>query len=91
MRPCAIGELLTPTQDACIHCASGYYNFNHTASVCSACPGGARCSDPDLPGMVLPEDGVWHANPFSEQVWGRTRGHAGHGTHMGGHTVFETP
>ena len=70
VRPCAIGEFLTPTLDQCINCSSGYYNFDKAAHICHACPRGALCSDESAPGMVVPGDGYWHANAYSEQVGG---------------------
>eukprot|EP00198_Chlamydomonas_reinhardtii_P000966 XP_001690301.1 predicted protein [Chlamydomonas reinhardtii] len=37
VRPCTIGEYLSPTLDQCLACSPGYYNFNHTANLCNAC------------------------------------------------------
>lgn len=68
VRPCVIGEYLSPTLDQCLACSPGYYNFNHTAHLCSACSEDALCSDPDYPGMIVPVDGAWHSNYYSEQV-----------------------
>jgi hypothetical protein len=46
VRPCAIGEYLSPTLDLCLACAPGLYNFNHTATTCSPCDtAAALCSD----------------------------------------------
>ncbi|KAG2425786.1 hypothetical protein HXX76_013411 [Chlamydomonas incerta] len=69
VRPCTIGEYLSPTLDQCLACSPGYYNFNHTANLCNACDTqAALCSDPTYPGMIIPQDGYWHSNFFSEQV-----------------------
>ncbi len=68
VRPCLIGEYLSPTLDQCLACSPGYYNFNHTANQCQPCDADAMCSDPDAPGMIVPSEGFWQSNFFSEQV-----------------------
>ncbi|PNH06517.1 hypothetical protein TSOC_007159 [Tetrabaena socialis] len=69
VRPCAIGEYLSPAADQCVPCSPGYWNLDHTAPVCRPCAASALCAEPDQPGsIIVPGDGAWHSNFFSEQV-----------------------
>lgn len=75
VRPCLVGEFLTPTRDQCLVCRAGTINMDPSAFSCRSCPDNAECSQ--LPGtylgqrtatLIIPLDGFWHSNPFSEQV-----------------------
>ncbi|GLC37881.1 hypothetical protein PLESTM_000659100 [Pleodorina starrii] len=80
VRPCAINEFLSPKNlDECIPCDMRTYNLNMSAVACMTCPDNAECSYPDPSackrdtgcdptGYLVPEDGYWHANFFSEEV-----------------------
>ena len=65
VRPCTVGEYLAPTEDQCLPCDAGTFNTNPRAKACAACPVHADCS---FPSLVVPQDGYWHTNPFSDQV-----------------------
>ncbi|GFR39712.1 hypothetical protein Agub_g192 [Astrephomene gubernaculifera] len=79
VRPCAINEFLSPKNlDECIVCDVGSYNFNVSAVTCAPCPDNADCGYPnptacqkescDPVGFMVPQDGYWHVNFFSNQV-----------------------
>ncbi|GLI60546.1 hypothetical protein VaNZ11_002702 [Volvox africanus] len=80
VRPCAINEFASPKNlDECIPCDVGSYNFNVSSVSCLACPDNAHCSYPDPAacklgtkcdpvGFLVPQDGYWHSNLFSEEV-----------------------
>ncbi|GIL85173.1 hypothetical protein Vretifemale_13573, partial [Volvox reticuliferus] len=80
VRPCAINEFASPKNlDECIPCDMGSYNFNVSSVSCMACPDNADCSYPDPAtckldtecdplGFLVPQDGYWHSNFFSEEV-----------------------
>ncbi|GIL55405.1 hypothetical protein Vafri_10963 [Volvox africanus] len=80
VRPCAINEFASPKNlDECIPCDVGSYNFNVSSVSCIACPDNAHCSYPDPAacklgtkcdpmGFLVPQEGYWHSNLFSEEV-----------------------
>ncbi|GLC43402.1 hypothetical protein PLESTM_001469600 [Pleodorina starrii] len=84
VRPCAINEFLSPKNlDECIPCEPGAFNLNASATICTICPYNAECMHPDPSacppdtecdptGYLVPKDGYWHANFFSEEVIGCT-------------------
>eukprot|EP00198_Chlamydomonas_reinhardtii_P002052 XP_001691388.1 predicted protein [Chlamydomonas reinhardtii] len=69
VRPCTIGEFLDPTtKDMCIGCPLGTYNMMPAATQCETCPDSTNCTAPDEGAMMLPDDGYWQSNLYSEQV-----------------------
>ncbi|KAG2489839.1 hypothetical protein HYH03_011642 [Edaphochlamys debaryana] len=70
VRPCGINEYLTPiNRDQCLRCKTGFFNLDPNAEGCVPCPDNAECASPaDGSGFLVPEDGYWHSNFFSDQV-----------------------
>ncbi|KAG2428920.1 hypothetical protein HXX76_011164 [Chlamydomonas incerta] len=69
VRPCTIGEFLDPTtKDMCIGCPLGTYNMMPSATQCETCPDNTNCTAPEEGAMMLPDDGYWQSNLYSEQV-----------------------
>ena len=59
IRPCHIGERTASTNDSCLSCDAGTFNFEPADTVCSGCPTGALCADPVNGGILVPIDGWW--------------------------------
>ncbi|MEW5307022.1 MAG: hypothetical protein WDW36_009443 [Sanguina aurantia] len=81
VRPCQLNEYVDPGgRDLCVNCSAGTYNLVPTNTACVVCPPSATCSDaclgsapcrdstPDFAGFIVPTNGNWHSNMFSDQV-----------------------
>ncbi|KAL6751617.1 hypothetical protein V8C86DRAFT_669869 [Haematococcus lacustris] len=69
MRNCLVGEFLAATGDQCLPCETGTFNTDPHSHSCHPCPPGADCSNTQLGGgLIVPQNGYWHSNPFSQVV-----------------------
>lgn len=73
IRPCLINEFMAVTRDACLPCSPGLFNMDITATQCTSCPSNAVCNDAQARGLIVPVNGFWHSNFFSEQVCAHKR------------------
>ena len=75
VRKCRLGEISVRNGTICQPCEPGFYSIDPLALSCKPCPEHATCNPPDengVAGIIVPDEGYFNTNPFSEQVQGRS-------------------